>query len=66
MVAEWKGVPGARAGTISFSDRPGVRALIKIYMEWVYSGESWTIYIKSLHACWLYLPSYSQPLLIER
>ena len=29
-----------------------------IYMESVYSGESWTIYIKSLHACWPYLPSY--------
>ena len=47
-----------RAGTTSFSDRPGVRAPVKRNMESVYSGESWTIYIKSQHACWPYLPSY--------
>ena len=25
-------------------------------MESVNSGESWSIYVKSLHACWPYLP----------
>ena len=49
---------GTRAGTIGSSDRPGVRALLKIYMESVYSVDSWTIYIKSQHACWPFLPSY--------
>ena len=49
---------GTRARAIGSSDRPGVRALLNIYMESVYSGESWTIYIKSQHACWPYLPSY--------
>ena len=48
---------GSRAGTISSSDRPGVRALVNIHMKSVHSGESWTIYIKSQHACWPYLPS---------
>ena len=47
----------ARAGTIAFSHRPGARALIKIYIQSVYSREPWTIYIKSLHACRPY-PSY--------
>ena len=49
---------GTRAGTIGSSDRLGVGALLKIFTESVYSGESWTIYIKSQHACWPYLPSY--------
>ena len=49
---------GTRAGTIGSSDPPGVRALLKTYMESVYSGESGTIYIKSQHACRPYLPSY--------
>ena len=49
-----------RAGTTGFSDRPGVRALVKIYMEPVYSGESWTIDIESLHACLPILPSYAK------
>ena len=49
---------GTRAGTIGSSDRLGVGALLKIFTESVYSGESWTIYIKSQHACWSYLPSY--------
>ena len=50
---------GTRAGTISLSDRPGIRALIKI-MESVNSGESWTIYIQSLQARWPYLPSFRE------
>ena len=40
---------GTRAGTIGFSDRPGVRALIKTYMESVHSGESWTTSRVYLH-----------------
>ena len=31
--------------------------LLSRRVDSVYSGESWTIYIKSLHACWLYFPS---------
>ena len=48
---------GTRAGTIDFSGRLGVRALIKTYGVRVH-GESWTIYVKSLHKCWPYLPSF--------
>ena len=50
---------GTRAGTIGFSARLYVRALIKKYhMDSVYSGESWTINVKSLHKCWPHLPSF--------
>ena len=31
---------GTKAGTIGSSERLGVRAFLKIYMESVYSGES--------------------------
>ena len=56
-----------RAGTIGFSDRPGIGALVKIYMESVYSGESWTIHIKSTRMLAISsIIQKSQPLLIER
>ena len=48
---------GVRAGTIGSSVRPGARALLKKFLESMYSGECWTIFIKSQHVCWSYLPS---------
>ena len=51
---------GIKAGTIGLSDRPGVRPLIQT-IESGNSGESWTIDIKSPHACWPYLPSFRRP-----
>ena len=55
VACEMDGV--TRAAKIGLSDRPGVRALIQT-MESVNSGEPWTVYIKSLHACWSYLASF--------
>ena len=48
---------GTRAGT-KVSQLVSASELLSRPMESVYSGESWTIYVKSLHKFWPYLPSF--------
>ena len=58
-VATWRRVPGLGRYV---SQNVTASELLSRRMESVYSGESWTTYIKnSIYACWSYLPSYRKP-----
>ena len=53
---------GTRAGTIG-SQLVSASELLSRHTESVYSGEPWTIYVKTLHKCWPYLPSFRKVVL---